>query len=270
LRRTRPSRRRHGDSASPLGPWPRRGTEPNGGRLDQAALSAEQAGTGSRRQAGPSSPRPAPLLPSSSRSRRRYLLDAGGCSMAAGGRKKGRMDREGRREERSPGAAGRTQGITPGNSNQLSRNSAADLPPAPQRGSSRPPRPAPRPWPAAPSWWEEAGAARVGGTERGQGGWAERVPGKWAEPSAVQKSGRALAQPGIVNRMRPGRRAGLSRAREGGRSAAREGWAGPSAGESSGERPPKGVPSSERRCLATRVRLWQPKSYCAGGGVLVH
>ena len=87
---------------------------------------------------------------------------------------------------------------TPGNSDQLSRNSAADLPPAPQRGSSRPPRPAPRPWPAAPSWWEEAGAARVGGTERGQGGWAERVPGKWAEPSAVQKSGRALAQPGIV------------------------------------------------------------------------
>lgn len=119
---------------------------------------------------------PAPLLLPTPRVR--YLLGAGGCSMAAGGRRRYQVAGEGRSGQRAGAPAGRARGTTEGNSrnsNQLPRNSAADPPPAGECGASRPAPPLGRRPPAA-----------------GGEGWAEPCAGEgdwWAEPRAEGGAG---------------------------------------------------------------------------------
>lgn len=120
------------------------------------------------------------------------------------------VGRKGAREQ--PAERGVPHGETPGNLDQLSRNSAADLPPAPERGSSRPPRPS-----AVACSREPVGRAR-----RSYGG---RGAARESEQDAARKVGGA-------ERSREGW-AGLSRAR-GWAERSRERWAGPGTGETSG------------------------------------
>lgn len=117
--RQAPSAVGSGDSVSPRGPGPRGWTRTAGPRAPGPGSARRPAGGDRVARSRPGLAAPAPRLPSSSRSRRRYLLGAGGCSMAAGGRERGRVDREGGGEERSLGATGRTRGSTPGNSREL-------------------------------------------------------------------------------------------------------------------------------------------------------
>lgn len=131
-------------------------------------------------------PRPAAPPPAAPRPAFVCLLGAGGCSMAARVRKEGPGGRRRRGGGQSAGApAGRARRATAGNSrnsDQLSRNSAADPPPA---GRTRllPARPplGRRPWPG-----------RVGRAGRGRVGGAGHGPGmEWAGPAAASAVGGA-------------------------------------------------------------------------------
>lgn len=160
---------------------------------------------------------------------------------------------------------GETHRQTPGNSDQLSRNSAADLPPAPERGSSRPPRPS-----AAACAWSLGraqpaeggrGRARPGGSEHsrtpsGAGGRGRTRPRDreqsrtraegWAGPSAAGK-----------------RWAGPNAAGWGGRCQALQGLAGKGSVE-------EVTASSEKEAVLPELeeRLSPPKTCSAGGGTL--
>lgn len=121
----RPRRPRGGEAPTPRGALAGRtdATEPSGRPPDprHASLGSRSRG-GGHGPARPSSPRPTVAGAAASFSpapRDRYLLGAGGCSMAVGGRRRDLGGGEGRREKRS-----RARGTTQGNS----RNSGPTFP----------------------------------------------------------------------------------------------------------------------------------------------
>lgn len=145
-----------------------------------------------------------------------------------------------------PAEHGETHRETPGNSDQLSRNSAADLPPAPERGSSRPPRPS-----AAACAWS------LGRAQPAEGGRGRARPGGSEHSRAPSGAGgRDLALRGEGG-------AGPNAAEWGGRCQALQRLAGKGSVE-------EVTASSEKEAVLPELeeRLSLPKTCSAGGGTL--